>query len=212
MTDIIEAWARFAEEQQGFFTNQKNSFYGSQVVTYAVSKTFEGEMTQDWFSRKCLYPESLHMHYPGSFTTKTLAPYRCDSELSQKLLSGHLTSDYKAMFQDLDPTKRGCFFGDFNISSSGKGATAHVRGAIDGMINVGVIRDPMKKPFEQCHQSGRWYGRLHASVALPDREVAFLTGILGFENQCRVHGNNMTTRFIGTLEGFLIRRCQKFDG
>lgn len=209
----IRDWARFAQQQRRFTRN--NSFFGDPQITHTVSKNFEGGYRQDLIQTLCESPEKCaHLHFPGAFDCKSLESSKCDSEFSQKYLTGRLDAGYQATFghDEADPKlepyeQRGYFFGGFALS---QGRDRIVDGVMDGNCNVGIVREPLQNPIETCHHIGRWYGRVHASVRLPEQtEVAFLTANLAIDVTYNRTPSYLETKFTGTLEGMLIRECEQ---
>ena len=217
MSNIVEDWAASAEKQKDFYG--RKSFYGKALVTHTVSKTFKGEWKNDYNQSLCKSPEDCgHLHFPGHFDCKSLSPYRCDSEFSQRHIDGELRAIYTAtwghtgdvgFFKDRkNPlSARGFFFGSFNILD--KRGAEFTSGSCDGMCNVGVVHDPLKNASEECHQEGRWHGSVKAWVELPDKEIALLIGEMAFDFEYELTRSWMATEFVGTLEGMLIRYCQE---
>lgn len=212
----ISNWVRFGARQDDFFRN--NRFSGAPLVTHTVSKTFSGRNRNDVISTTCLSPEECaHKHFPGNFDCDSLQSHDCDSEFSQKHLKGRLNAGFEATFghtadvgfaksiKDFTQT-RGFFFGKFDLHDSDDDRFAD--GAIDGMVNVGIVRKPLKEAVESCHHVGRWYGRVHAGVKLPDNERAFLTGMLAIDVEYELTSSWLGIEFVGTLEGMLIRECK----
>ena len=217
MASGMGEWGRFAKQQRKF--TQSRKLFGVPLVTHVVSKSFEGSFTQDRIHTLCDLPAKCwHLHFPGEFDCG-LVPHKCDSDFSQRHLTGKLIAGYHATFGHLDDVgfagsikepyeARGFFFGGFAIEHP-RTEKIFVDGALDGMINIGIVRTPLAKGVEDCHHVGRWYGRVHADVDLPKREKAFLTAILAFDVEYRLETGWMATKFVGTLEGMLIRACQK---
>lgn len=218
MASAIGDWGRFAKEQLKF--TQSHKFFGAPLVTHVVSKNFEGKFRQDRVHTLCESPEKCgHLHFPGAFDCNSLAPHECDSEFSRRNLQGSLVAGYHATFGHVDDVgfarsikepyePRGFFFGRFAIENP-RPKKVIVDGALDGMINIGIVRRPLAKAVEECHHVGRWYGRVHAEVDLPKDEKAFLTGILALDVEYELTTSWMGTKFVGTLEGMLIRECLK---
>lgn len=214
----IGDWARFAKEQSAFFG--KHKFFGAPLVTHAVSKNFEGKFRQDRIFTLCESPgKCRHLHFPGEFECGSLAPHECDSDYSRRNLGGMLVAGYQATFGHCDDVPfarsikeaheaRGFFFGSFAIEDP-RTRKRFVDGALDGMINIGIVRRPLARGVEECHHVGRWYGRVHAEVNLPKDEKAFLTGVLALDVEYEGTTSWLGTNFVGTLEGMLIRECLK---
>ncbi|MDU8912878.1 hypothetical protein [Aestuariicoccus sp. MJ-SS9] len=210
-------WIKNVHHQQDVWT--KNRFSGAPLVTHAVSKSFKGEKRNDLIRTVCESPEKCaHVHFPGSFDCKSLELHRCDSEFSRKHLSGALKAGFEATFGQVDDAPfaqkdgkfiedRGFFFGNFDIEDDRGNKIAD--GVIDGMVNVGIVREPLREPAEECHHVGRWYGRIHADVHLPEEERALLVGMLAFDVDYNLTPSALGIAFVGTLEGMLIRECRK---
>ncbi len=209
----IDDWVRYAQKQRRFTRN--NSFFNDPQVTHRVSKSFKGRHRQDRLHTICESPEHCaHLNFPGSFDCNSLESGKCDSEFSRKHLNGKMSAGYEATFghdevadkKDLHED-RGYFFGGITLEQPKIGKI--LSGAMDGNFNIGLIRDPLEKPFEDCHHIGRWYGRIHAGVRLPDGEKAFLTANIALDIRYEDNPSWLGTDFVGTLEGMLIRECKK---
>ncbi|MDJ0821223.1 MAG: hypothetical protein QNJ09_05340 [Paracoccaceae bacterium] len=219
MPNIVENWAAGAERLKDFYG--RNSFYRKPLITHTVSKSFEGGWKNDYAQSICMSPEECaHLHFPGKFDCDSLTSHDCDSEFSRQNITGALQAGYTATWghagdvgMKVDKKKpylaRGFFFGNFDILD--KNGRPFTEGTCDGMCNVGVVRKPLEDACEKCHQEGRWHGSVKAQVVLPDREIAFLIGEMAFDFQYEFTSSWMSTKFIGTLEGMLIRYC-KDDG
>ncbi len=209
----IEDWARYVRKQRRFVSN--NAFYNNPQITHRVSKSFKGEHRQDRNRTICKSPvECMHLHYPGSFDCNSLVSHDCDSEFSRKHVNGDVKSGYQATFGHDEATgggkelheRRGYFFGGFTLE---RNDVKVVRGVMDGNCNIGLIRDPLQKPFEECHHVGRWYGRIQAEVRTEEKEIAFLTANLALDVFYKSEPSFLATEFVGTIEGMLIRECKK---
>mmetsp|Transcript_19499 Transcript_19499/g.31897 ORF Transcript_19499/g.31897 Transcript_19499/m.31897 type:complete len:221 (-) Transcript_19499:93-755(-) len=216
MTDVAE-WAEFALKTRDFYG--QNRFYGEPLVTHTVSKTFSGKYRNDIQETICVDPKDcLHMHFPGSFDCDSLVSHDCDSEFSRDVLQGALSASYAATFghagdvpfaEKIEETHemRGFYFGNFGLIN--RRGERFVDGALDGMINVGTVRDPLQKNCEKCHMVGRWHGRVMTSVQIDKEETALLVGTMAFDVYYELTTSWFGTKFYGTLEGMLIRNCQK---
>ena len=213
----FENWLDFASRQDDFY--RKNRFSGAPLVTHTVSKTFEGGHRNDLIRKVCESPEKCGVtHFPGDFACPSLQPYKCDSEFSQKFLTGGLKAGFEATFghagdSDISDDirefteSRGFFFGNFDVIHNRNGRI--VDGAIDGMVNVGLLHKPLDD-VEKCHHVGRWYGRVMGMVSLPEQgEKALLTGSLAFDVHYNLTSSWLEIKFAGTLEGMLIRECKR---
>ena len=211
----IADWVRFGSSQDDFY--RRNRFSGSALVTHTVSKTFDGQYKNDVTSKICESPKQcLHHHFPGVFNCKSLVPYKCDSEFSQTYLQGKLGARFDATFGHTDDVPfaknlkeitdpRGFFFGGFDMFDEND--TRFVDGCADGMVNIGLVHDPLRDPAEECHHLGRWYGRVNAGVTLPNNETAFLTAMLALDVKYENNPSWLGIEFVGTMEGMLIRDC-----
>lgn len=213
MATDMQSWTRFVRKQRRF--TAQNSFYNEPQITHSVSKTFKGHHKQDLLGTTCADPEAMmHLHFPGSFECNSLESADCDSNYSRMNLTGSVKSGYQATFghdedngeQQARFKERGYFFGGFRLLQND---VVILKGVIDGMCNTGVIHDPLQEPCEKCHQVGRWHGRIHGTVRLPNNERGFLIGSIGIDLKYDRTPSYLATEFIGTLEGMLIRQCKR---
>lgn len=216
MADLSD-WAIFAEKTKDFYG--KHGFYRDPLVTHTVSKTFSGEHRNDVLDTICVDPaDCLHRHFPGKLDCKSLTSHECDSEFSRKVLQGELRASYAATFGHVGDVPfarqvrethemRGFYFGNFGLVN-GRG-DLFVDGALDGMINVGTVRDPLRNASEKCHMVGRWHGRVMSAVKIDKGETALLVGSMAFDVEYELTSSWFGTKFVGTLEGMLIRDCKK---
>ncbi len=208
----IDDWARYAQKQRRFSYN--NSFYGDPQITHKVSKSFKGSYRQDRNRTQCESPVACaHLHFPGAFHCNSLESAECDSEYSRKIIRGRVKAGYQATFGHDEPDpklkpheQRGYFFGGFVLERDDQKV---VQGVMDGNCNIGIVRDPLGKPVEKCHHTGRWYGRIHAAVRLPEGEKGFLTASVAIDVHYDDSPSYLSTEFVGTIEGMLIRECLK---
>jgi len=207
----VASWAKRAVEQEKFAA--RNSLFNKAQITHTVSKSFSGDTRQDEVFTECERPEaSRHLHYSGSFDCPSLVSMDCDSKFSQKFLNGRLDAAFKATFghDNLFDKKalhlnRGYFNGNFDLIN-GKGKK-FLNGHMNGLCNIGLNRRPFEKVFEECHHVGRWYGRVEATVELDRDELAYLTASLALEIHYRQTSSWLEMKYIGNLEGLLIRQC-----
>lgn len=210
MSNLIRAWTKNILEQQKFVA--ANAFAYKPLITHAVSKNMEGKYTQDLVQTQCDEPEkSTHLHFPGSFDCPSLSSHDCDSELSRKIVRGHLKAGYQATFGHSQAQKdlwleRGFFFGNFDVVRDGRKV---VDGTLDGMCNVGIVRKPLEPEVEECHRPGRWYGRVQAAVHVSKETEGILVGVMGFDVKYNRTSSYLETEFVATLEGMLILPCEK---
>jgi len=207
----VTPWAKRAIEQNKFAS--KNSLFNHAQITHKVSKSFDGEFTQDQVYTQCERPEaSRHLHIIGTFDCKSLRSGDCDSQFSRKHLTGAVKSGFEATFGHDEPfdkrdlfLNRGYFNGSFALTKPAK--KPHLRGAMNGLCNIGLNHEPFKREFEECHHIGRWYGRIEAAVDLEGGELAYLTSSLALEIEYRGTPSYLEMKYIGNLEGLLIRNC-----
>ena len=209
----IENWARYVRKQRRF--TSENSFYGEPQITHTVSKHFKGSHRQDQLRTVCESPvQCAHLHFPGSFSCNSLESGDCDSKFSRKHIHGKVKSGYRATFghDEVSPSsktlfiERGYFFGGFVLERDDQ---KFLKGIMDGNCNVGIVRKPLEESIEECHHIGRWYGRIHANVRLPEGERGFLTANIALDVKYNETPSFLETDFVGTLEGMLIRECKK---
>jgi hypothetical protein len=214
MTTVTD-WADYALKQRKF--ERVTSPLKGPQITHRVSKSFEGEHKQDYQTDFCESPLACgHMHYDSRFDCNSLRSADCDSKYSQEHLFGKMAAGYIATFGHDeavvgDPRELfkepGYFTGDFALIDKDK--NPFIKGVMDGMCNVGIVREPLWKPVEKCLHYQRFYGRLHADVELPKDERGFLIGVMAFDVEFNPTSSYLGTKFVGSLEGMLIRHCEK---
>ncbi len=206
-------WAELAEKTRDL---ANPPVHGGPQVTHAVSKSFSGKNKQDYVDSRCESPlRAYHLHFVGDFGCRSWRSARCDSEFSQRYLTGDFAASYSVSFGHDEARstdrkdmieERGYFTGRFDIDGPG---AVETRSVMDGMANVGLVRDPLKKPVEECRHPGRWYGRVHGKVHLPDKEIALLIAVIALDVEYELTSSWMGMSYEGTLEGMIVRACER---
>ena len=212
----LRDWAELAVKLREHYDN--NRFWEAPTECYTVSKTFkaEGENLDPRSSVCGTNGECIIRHTGSRFVARELEPHDCDSEFSQKHLQGTLNTGIQMAFGHVSDVpfaggvndfweKRGVFYGGFDVFD--RRGDPVVEGHMDGMINVGPVRDPLRNPSEKCHMPGRWHGRVNGRIALPDKEFGILTGVIAMDVTYDNKGSAFKPNFVCTLEGMIVREC-----
>ncbi|MEM8922280.1 MAG: hypothetical protein AAGD35_02185 [Actinomycetota bacterium] len=206
MTFSLKDWAEAAVKQRGMVTPPA---FGGAQVTYTVSKTVKGDWRNDPLTSSCVNPEDCHhLHLFGTLDC-AMASGRCDSDVSRDYLQGKVTAGFAAVFGHADAAQsgseaieeRGYYSGPFDVEGEKSMAT----GVLDGIANVGIVRNPLEPAIEECRRPGRWHAALELSET---EEVALVMASTAFDVDYRITSSWIGVEFVGTVEGMIIRECR----
>ena len=216
MASALSDWSEFSRRQVEFF--ERNKFWESATKSYVVSKSFKGQgHNMDPTSVICRGSDECITHHEGNnLEAEWLEPHECDSDFSKEYLQGRLEMGHIMSFGHVMDVgfartiqhfweKRGVFYGAFNVLD--KRDNPVIEASMDGIINVGTVREPLNNSCEKCHMVGRWHGRINGHVHLPDKKPAYLTAAIAMDVYYEAEKPAFNPVYFGAIEGMLIREC-----
>ena len=171
-----------------------------------VSKVFKGQLGSDRIRQICEDPKCVVEKHSGGIRDCRWESFECDGEISRKYLNGLFEGPLIAAFHE-NNKERGLHSAKVTLND---GNNDIMVGAMRGTCNAGVVHEPVRGDCEKCHHLDRWHGELEGAVRIREMEGETFYLLASYAIDLEFNDDRDRARFVGTLEGMLVRNCRKY--